>query len=442
MSASDVLGPRPARYLRATVVVLLVAALGLFHGIPLAWQPRPPKPAPGPLSVRTRTNKLRNTWTGLPRPAPKEADVALDYFQRTFPAVTTEEHQLILRWEDLAAVFGGAEAANELVLQDPSVLRASHPAPRRAFQFLSRYLGPEVARYVAFQQPFILTKRAGTMRKTLPALLNIFGTRKRLAEIALKYPSLMHVPTGDFYKGMPNMISVCGNPERALEVSKSAMDMIRKRPRRSIVPECYPTLVALLGGMEEANAAIDREPLLLKWLGEQFLGKLERLRSFIGKDNPQVVFRKAPYLLLQEGQRKSYKFTRAFVSMEKIFGKEEATRRVLERPEILSLGVCLQRALGFAERKLGSIEAVRDNFDDVLRRTGLEDHLVWETKPRPRSPNGIWTPMKPKTRPNASSWSPHRNPTGRAGPARGRWDERSQLESEDAFIEAELVGKW
>jgi len=47
----------------------------------------------------------------MPRPVPLEADQALDYFQRSFPKVTTEEHLLILRFEDIANVFGGTDVA-------------------------------------------------------------------------------------------------------------------------------------------------------------------------------------------------------------------------------------------------------------------------------------------------------------------------------------------
>lgn len=437
--------------LRHLSPVLAAVLLLLLSGVmlPLAWTSKPPMRPPGPLAIRQRTTRLRDVETGMPRAPPAEVDVALDYFQRTFPEITTEEHLLIRRWEELADVFGGADAANELVLGDPSILRVPRSMPRRSFHYLSMYLGPKAARHVAFECPFILTKKAGQMRKTLPALLNIFGSKSRLTEVAMKYPSLMHVPTGNFYQGMANMIAVCGSPEAALAVGKEAMEKVARTPLKSQVPECYPTLVAIFGGLEEAHKAIDREPLLLIRLGEQFLGKLVRLRQLLGKEGAQNAVRKAPYFLLSEDQRKSFKFQHAFAAMERLFGKEETRKILWDRPELLSLGICLERALRFAERKMGSREAVRDNFDDVLRRTGLAEHLQWETKPRPR--HGYWSPKTQHRKGfprNSCSWSPVKNPTGASGPARGRWDEDGDEEdifededamADEAFVEAELV---
>mmetsp|Transcript_3859 Transcript_3859/g.5956 ORF Transcript_3859/g.5956 Transcript_3859/m.5956 type:complete len:226 (-) Transcript_3859:74-751(-) len=219
------------------------------------------------------------------------------------------------------------------------------------------------------------------------------------------------------------------------------MAEIAKTPRKSVVPDGYPALVAILGGLKEARAAIEREPLLLKYAGDQYLGKLLTLRQLLGKEGAQQVLRQAPYLLLHEKQRKSHKFKVAFQSMERLFGAQGTRKRVLERPELLTLGVCLQRALGFAERKLGSVEEVRKNFDGVLQRTGLAKHLGWEMKPRPR--HGYWTP---KTKlpmgfgPNPCSWSPHRNPTGRAGPARGQWDEEEpEVSTQREVVDAEVL---
>ena len=40
-------------------------------------------------------------------------------------------------------------------------------------------------------------------------------------------------PVADFYKGMPNMIAVAGNPEKALEVAAEAMDVVASRKSRS-----------------------------------------------------------------------------------------------------------------------------------------------------------------------------------------------------------------
>mmetsp|Transcript_107715 Transcript_107715/g.303438 ORF Transcript_107715/g.303438 Transcript_107715/m.303438 type:complete len:486 (-) Transcript_107715:55-1512(-) len=410
------------------LLLLVLAALGRHPG-PARSQYRPPRKPPGPLVLRDRTTKLRDKWTNLPRTAPKEADDALDYFQRTFPDVTTEEHILIERWESLADLFGGMDAATELVYRDASVMRWPKQVAQRAFHFISLYLGPKVARNVVFEQPYLLTRKGRRMRSALPALLNVFGTRRKLAEVCMEYPSLMHVPTSDFYQAMPDMIAVCGSPEAALETGKEAMDRIRRSPVKSVVPECYPTLVAIFGGLTEAHKAINREPLLLKWQGNQFLGRLARLRKLLGRDGAQDALRKAPYMLLHENQRKSRKFQHAFDSLQRIFGTEETRRLTTQRPELLAIGTCLKRALRFAERKLGSPEAVRDNFDSVLRRTGLADHLEWEMKPRPR--HGIWTPASklPMGFPlNHSSWSPHRNPTGLCGPARGQWDEDEELE--------------
>ncbi|CAE8688829.1 unnamed protein product, partial [Polarella glacialis] len=221
--------------LRQVVAVLVLPAL-VFQGC--RWGPAGinamPKPQPpGPLSIRQRTTKLRDAQTGLPRPAPKEADVSLDYFQRTFPEIRTEEHILIRRWEDIADLFGSPEIANQLVQEQPDILRWARRMPRRAHHYLSMYLSPEVATQVVFECPFLLTKRAGSMRGTLPALLNVLGSKKRLQEIAVKYPSLMHVPVGDFYRGMANMIAVSGSSEAALEVAKTAMERVAKSPYKS-----------------------------------------------------------------------------------------------------------------------------------------------------------------------------------------------------------------
>jgi len=203
-----------------------------------------------------------------------------------------------------------------------------------------------------------------------------------------------------------------------------------------MVPEPYPTLVAIFGGHEEAMKAINREPLLLKAWGQQFLGRLARLRKFLGIDGAQKVLRGAPFLLLEVGiQRKSKKFTQVWETMTRLFGEEEARRRLVERPELFALGVTFQRAMGFAERKLGSVEAVRDSFDDVLRRTGLQEHLdEWEVKPRPRTGAFIGPHARKRTY-NPNSWSPYRNRLGKSGPARGRWDEQ-ELRA-DTVLDAE-----
>lgn len=406
------------------VLILVISVLGGWHSpMAMGLMYQAPKDPPGPMALRERTTKLRDPYTGLPRIPPAEADAALDYFQRTNPEVTTEEHHLIKRWEDLVNVFGGVEAATELVYKEPKILRSPRPLPRRTFHFLCMHLGPKMARDVVNESPYILTRKPGQVRKTLPALLNIYGTKERLAEILTKYPTLVHVPTGDFYKGFGSMIAVGGNPKKALEVGKEAMARLKTPPHKScLVPECWPALVAVVGGVDEAYKCVEREPYVLRMLGEQFLGRLARLRSFLGREGAQKAVQRAPYFLLHEDQRKSHKFTLAYTALERVFGTEEATRRAIDAPELLALGHLLARALGFAERKLGSVEAVRDNFDDVLRRTGLLERIVWETKPRPR--HGVWTPAKGR-RPGLflDSWSPPANPTGAGGPARGRWDE-------------------
>eukprot|EP00931_Biecheleriopsis_adriatica_P008075 TRINITY_DN109307_c0_g1_i1.p1 TRINITY_DN109307_c0_g1~~TRINITY_DN109307_c0_g1_i1.p1 ORF type:complete len:462 (-),score=74.76 TRINITY_DN109307_c0_g1_i1:83-1444(-) len=414
------------RRLWALPVILVFAGLAgpSFMGGDKVWSGKKAAPPPGPLALRHRTRKLRDPVTKLPRAPPAEVDFALDILQRSFPQITTEEHVLIRRWEDLVDVFGSSEIVNQLVEDEPSILRWPRRKARNAFHYLQMYLGPKVARHVVVECPFLLTKEAGQMRESIPALLNVLGSKKRLREVAIKYPALMHVPTGDFYKGMGDMIAVMGSTEAALTVAKPAMERVAKSPYVSLVPQCYPVLVAVFGGLEEAHAAIDREPLLLKWYGESFLGRLGTLRQLLGKAGAQEAVRKAPYLLIGENQRKTKKFKLVFESMQHLFGTQETQKRLIERPELLSLGYQLQGALRFAERKLGSIEEVRDNFDKILRRTGLVDHLEWEMKPRPR--RGSWTPKSgfPKGFPlYHGPWSPHSNPLGRSAPARGRWDD-------------------
>jgi len=427
--------------LPALAAAVALGALGAWCQSVTAWQAKPPRAAPGPLAIRQRTTKLLNKQTGMPRPLPAKVDEALDYFQRTFPDVSTEEHLLIERWEDISAIFGGGDYANELVMEEPSILRWPKPGPRRSYHYLEMYLGEKAARKVVFEQPYLLTKKAGQLRRTLPALLNLYGSKKKLAEICVKYPQLMQAPVADFYKGMPNMIAVAGNPEKALEVAAEAMDAVASRKSRSTVPEPWPAIVAIFGGLAEATAAIEREPLLLKYQGEQFLGKLATLRMLLGREGAQEAVRKAPFLLLHEDQRKSQKFKLSFLAMERYFGAEGARKRVLERPELLALGVTLERALDFAERKYGSRQAVADDFENVLKRTGLSEHLGWEAKSRPR--RGLWTPSQTQYPtgfpPNSNSWSPHKNPTGRAGPARGRWDE--EVSDEDGG-DADKSSQW
>jgi len=412
----------------------LVALTWSSRELPTAYMKDPP----GPVALRPKTVKLRDTWTNLPRAPPEEVYPALDIFQRTFPQITTEEHILIRRWEDIATAFGSIDTANDLVQRDPSILR--HPnRPRRMLRRLSQYLGPEVARKVALKNPFLLTKRYETSKRTFPALLNVFGTRKRLAEVLLKFPGLVHCPIGDFYKGFPGIVAVTGNPEKATEVAKPAMDRLRRSPHRAYVPEGYATLIAIFGGLEEAHKAINAQPLLFIYYGEQYLPKLLELRKILGRDGAQQALRKAPYLLMPEDQRKVRKIRYAFKAMARIFGEEEAKRRLQENPELFSIGVALQRALGFAERQLGSPEEVAKNFESVMQRTGLQEHIeTWEVKQRPRW--GYWTQGSGKPLgygPNPCSWSPYRNPGGPNAPARGQWDEVP--EEDPSVVEAEVM---
>jgi hypothetical protein len=216
------------------------------------------------------------------------------------------------------------------------------------------YLGPQVAKKIAFAMPYVLTRRGGHMRRTLPALLNLFGSEKTLADVCEKYPTLLHIPVSNFYSGMAGMIPICGSPAAALEMSKDAMAEVKKSPRKPDVPQCWPTLVAIFGGLKEAQAAIIREPLLLKIQGDQCLGKLLTLRRLLGsKEAARDALRKCPFFLHHENQKKSTKWRLAFGSMERIFGMEETRNMCNERPELLQLGVCLERALGFAEKKTG-----------------------------------------------------------------------------------------
>merc|ERR1719356_826097 len=193
------------------------------------------------------------------------------------------------------------------------------------------------------------------MKDSLPAHLNLFGSKERVAELFVKYPGITQVAVADFYKGLANMIAVCGSPQEAQRIAREAIEVLKDQcdGRKPTVPEPYPTLVAIFGGYEEAMKAINREPLLLKAYGQQFLGRLARLRTFLGIDGAQKVLRGAPFLLLElQHQRKSKKILQVWETMTRLFGEEEARRRLLERPELFALGVTLQRAVYFAERKL------------------------------------------------------------------------------------------
>merc|ERR1719433_2172615 len=111
------------------------------------------------------------------------------------------------------------------------------------------------------------------------------------------------------------------------------MKRISSVPRRPTVPECWPALIAIFGGIEEAQKAVDREPMLLIMQSDHFFGKLARLRKLLGRDGASKALEKAPYFLLHEYQRKSHRFTVAFDALERIFGTEDAIRLCTERPE-------------------------------------------------------------------------------------------------------------
>ncbi|CAK9097734.1 Hydrocephalus-inducing protein (Protein Hy-3) [Durusdinium trenchii] len=431
----------PLLELSATSVTCGIVALALLFSYDrtLMLPAGVKRPPPAPLAIRQRTNRLRDPQTGFQRPVPKEADFALDIFQRTFPEVTTEEHILIRRWEDIVDFFQSPELVNQLIEDEPSILRWPRRMARNALHYLEIYLGYEAAREAVFECPYLLTKNPKRLRESLPALINVLGSKQRLCEVITKYPQLANIPIGDFYKAVGDMTAVMGNREAALEVAKEAMERVARSPYISAVPGCYPVLIAIFGGLEEAHMAIEREPLLLKWYGENFLGRLGTLRSLLGKEGAQAAVRKAPYLLLEENQRKSRKFELAFEAMEHLFGAEEVREIVAERPELLALGWKLHRALKFAERRMGSREKVRDRFEAILERTGLAKHLHWERKQRPR--NGLWTPKlrMPNGYPlNHGPWSPYTNPLGKGGPARGPWqdfDESEEME-ESPYTEA------
>eukprot|EP00438_Fugacium_kawagutii_P028035 Skav208415 [mRNA] locus=scaffold2953:142582:155183:+ [translate_table: standard] len=220
---------------------------------------------------------------------------------------------------------------------------------------------------------------------------------------------------------MGDMTAVMGSRQAALDVAQEAMQRVAKTPYPSAVPGCYPVLIAIFGTLGEAHRAIEREPLLLKWYGENFLGKLGTLRRLLGKDGAQAAVRKAPYLLLEENQRKSRKFELAFEAIENLFGAQPGKGSQIRRASPHALAT----------------ENV-NQFEPILERTGLAEHLHWERKPRPR--NGLWTPKlrMPNGFPlNHGPWSPHTNPLGKGGPARGPWKDFD--EEEDAVSDEEMA---
>jgi len=215
-----------------------------------------------------------------------------------------------------------------------------------------------------------------------------------------------------------------------------------KSPYTCRVPEAYPVLVAAFGGLEEAHAAIDREPTLLRHWASHMLPVLVLLRRLLGKELAQKVLQKAPYLFLREDvMLRDHPVLRrvqvAFPTLVSIFGEEEALRMIEERPELLTLGFSLRNAMRYAERKLGSKEKVRDNFEGVLRRTGLAEHSRYMKAPRPRQ--GYWSPArKAQIKRIIAPWTARSNPMGRDAPVVGRWDAHiMDDESQDDEIEAE-----
>ncbi|CAK0855979.1 unnamed protein product, partial [Prorocentrum cordatum] len=187
-------GPAPPQPGRPPVRGAVAAACAMLGGawsccrspLAMAYTPgaRNTLKPPGPLALRERTTQLKDPVTGLPRAAPKEADIVLDFFQRTFPGVTTEEAQLIKRWENLGNIFGGHASANELVLDNPMVIRKHSNSVTNSWLQLERYFGPGMARKMIFAQPYLLTRSGRIMKESLPAHLNLFGSKERVAEIS------------------------------------------------------------------------------------------------------------------------------------------------------------------------------------------------------------------------------------------------------------------
>jgi len=93
--------------------------------------------------------------------------------------------------------------------------------------------------------------------------------------------------------------------------------------------------------------------------------------------------------------RKTRYMSRGFEALCKYLGTERAKQECLERPALLALGESLAKELQRSEHELGSVEAVRDEFEDILERSGLKGRFANEEKARPR--NGIcWTPSRKK----------------------------------------------
>ena len=55
-----------------------------------------------------------------------------------------QEHILIQRWEDMVDVFQSPELVNQLIEDEPSILRWPRRTARNALHYLEIYLGEEV----------------------------------------------------------------------------------------------------------------------------------------------------------------------------------------------------------------------------------------------------------------------------------------------------------
>lgn len=55
-----------------------------------------------------------------------------------------QEHILIQRWEDIVDVFQSPELVNQLIEDEPSILRWPRRTARNALHYLEIYLGEEV----------------------------------------------------------------------------------------------------------------------------------------------------------------------------------------------------------------------------------------------------------------------------------------------------------
>lgn len=386
---------------------------------------------PGPVQMRNRKNVRLYDSDGMVKPFPFEADVALDSLQRTFPGVETREVTLVQRWQDLVDVFGGSAAANELVTREPSVLRWPRLRARRCFHFYSLYLGPQVARELVFQTPYLLTKTPLKLKRSLPALINAFGSRQRVAELLAKIPALASAPVTNWYNAMPDLIAVTGSPLAAIEVSRKACEKMRASNVPMHIPKGFPPLVAILGGMEEASAAINAHPFMMRGYNDHFIGKYRMLKKLLGMEGANHAISQHPMHIMKEEVFRYRDKSKAFgITMETLteyLGSEGAKAYIWDNPMALILGEQLRRALQFAEKKLGSKEAVKENLDSVMKRTGLQNWLKkWEALPRPRK--GYWSPAKEA---RGELKTNLKNPWTVPWDKNGRWDDQERAEDDE-----------